>query len=642
MRYIFGLLVLAALLTRLHAQDQSIEYPFCFLHDCSTYQNDASVQFLKLLVPERYDEENSTKIEIQGIKLHALSDDKKRSPILFIQGGPGQSVLEKQIISLLLNHPFRQDHDIYFFDFRGIGYSNPIDCPELQDKLARFLSQDLTPEQATVLTNDAYKECFDHLNQIGLNFNAYNSVNIVRDYESIRRALGIEKWNVWGVSYGTRVAQTYMRDFPEAVRTAILDSPVPVAYKFWGQDQLSYKESLDRLFEFCKKDPECNGKFPDLENRFYSIMNDYRGKPVRISVPQVDEPVWVNYQDAHVMLHQMLYYHNFYPIFPWIVESFEKRSEEFLSNVGGTVFSILYGHNSPAQRIIVKADNGSQVSDFVSTAEHPLHDALNFFDNDFRFQKTLFYIDQPEQEKSAFTSDIPSLILTGEFDPITPPFLGNILKQSLPNSFLFEFPGRGHSVSMGSDCSTDISLAFLNNPLVEPKGNCVLASSKPFSWQTEIYFNPKIASLLTGIVKGHDWLSISALGLVALSFLWFLIMGISRLFRRKVNTSQKAGLVNRSVQIAVSFAFLYFLGLAWMIISTVQTNDVMILVGLVPQVRIFFYASIVVIALTGVVLLLLIKHFRSNSASFGFLNTLSAIGLILSCAVIYQFQLFPW
>jgi pimeloyl-ACP methyl ester carboxylesterase len=642
MRHLIVFLFLATLLPILHAQDRTMEYPACFLKDCSIYQSDPSVQFLKLSVPKRYDEESITNIEIRGIRLHALSDDKKRNPILFIQGGPGQSVLDKQLISMLINHPFRQDHAIYFFDFRGIGYSDPIACPDIQDKLARIIAQDLTPEQASVLTNGAYQECFDHLRQIGLDFNAYNSASMVRDYESIRLALGIAQWNLWGVSYGTRVAQTYMSDFPEAVRAAILDSPVPVAYRFWGRDQLSYKESLDKLFDYCKKDPECIGKFPDLENKFYRIMNDYRSRPVKISITQVDEPVWVNYQDAHVMLHQMLYYHNFYPIFPWIVESLEKRSEEFLSNVGSTVFSILYGQNSPAQRIIVKADNGSQVSDYVSTTEHPLHEALNFFDNDFRFQQTLSYIDQPGQEKSAFLSDIPTLILTGQFDPITPPFLGNILKQGLPNSFLFEFPGRGHSVSIGSDCSSEVSLAFLNNPFEQPKADCSHTTSKPFGWQSDMYYNPKVAALVTGIAKGSDWKSIGALAIVAINFLWILTVGIKQLFRRKDSTSGEVHLLNLSVRIAGIFAFLYFAGLGWMIVSTVQTNDVMILVGLVPQANTFLYASLVVFVLTGAALFVLIKHIRNISLSFAILNTLSVVGLILTCIVIVQFRLFPF
>jgi pimeloyl-ACP methyl ester carboxylesterase len=641
---IIYLLLLTALAGVDAARSQHIEYTDCFLNNCTPFITDEGINFMKLTVPENYELEEGKKLTLFVVRLKAHDRDSKNLPVLFLTGGPGAATLTGGIIAMMSKHPYRQAHDLILIDFRGMGLSEPEFCTGFQSRLAEIVMKNLTAEQARSLTAEAYRECFISLQERDLDLNAYNSASLVKDLEQLRKALGYEQWNLWGISYGTRVAQTYMRDFPQAVRAAILDSPVPMGYRFWGREQLSYKESLDLLFEACLNNPGCNGSFPDLEARFYRAMESLKENPLKIQTSLAEEGVaWLNFQDIHIAVHQMIYYPGFYPIFPWLVKSIEDRSIPFFTNLFPELMFILNSTNSPLQRIIVQADNGSYVSDFVSQPGDPLHNALNFLDNDLIVQLELDFIRENPLEFLPVISEIPSLILVGEFDPITRPYHAEILHSRLPNSFLLNFPAQGHGLTATNPCARDLSNDFLINPFQRPVENCISAMyNTPVSWANSLWFNPRVAVMGSRIMSDKDWLPLSAIALPGFALFLWTLLGVVRLIKRKRLSDKKLIIHSWVLRVTSVFALLLFAGLAWMLVRTGAVNNVMPLVGLLPEVRLLLFLSFLVIAGCLTSLYMYGRYFRKLPVMLAIVNGFALLGLLLASVIIVEYRLFPW
>ena len=112
------------------------------------------------------------------------------------------------------------------------------------------------------------------------------TTNAVRDLEDLRRWLGLGKINIYGLSYGTRVALAYMKMFPSSIASCILWSPLPTYARMPLYFARDAQQTLDRLFADCKNDPSCNGAFPALAGEFEALKNRWKAGPMRVSRPE--------------------------------------------------------------------------------------------------------------------------------------------------------------------------------------------------------------------------------------------------------------------------------------------------------------------------------------------------------------------
>jgi pimeloyl-ACP methyl ester carboxylesterase len=221
-----------------------LEFSDCFLENCQSFKDDPKIQFAFLTVPEDHENPDGRLLKLAIVFIKSANGNPESDPVIHLSGGPGGKSISIDRINAFKNHPFSQNRDLIFIDFRGIGFSAPMFCPELQEEILQVTSLNLLPYEATERTIKHYSDCFVKLNAEGINLSKYNSAAVVKDLEMLRIALDIEQWNLWGISYGTRVAQTYMRDFPESVRCVIMDSPVPMGYAMWGEQTRTYQRSL--------------------------------------------------------------------------------------------------------------------------------------------------------------------------------------------------------------------------------------------------------------------------------------------------------------------------------------------------------------------------------------------------------------
>src|SRR5262249_11696499 len=152
-----------------------------------------------------------------------------------------------QGLSAVLAH-----RDFIFFDQRGTGYSQPeLTCPERDALAPTLLAGALSDEQSTQAIVDAFQRCRDRLGVQGVDLAAYNSAASAADVNDLRLALGYSQLNLYGDSYGTRLALTVMRDFPQAVRSVVLDSTYPLEVNLYTALAPNAERAFNALFDAC-------------------------------------------------------------------------------------------------------------------------------------------------------------------------------------------------------------------------------------------------------------------------------------------------------------------------------------------------------------------------------------------------------
>ncbi len=453
---------------------------------CSFYSPPGTdVECGNLIVPEDHQDPNGTTIRLHVAVFRSPNANPQPDPIVYLEGGPGGSALETIGYAYdYLVKPFIAERDFVVFDQRGTGYSQPyLGCPELFDVGYDTIDQFLMPSEDVAANLEAVLSCYDRLTGDGVNLNAYNSAQSAADLNILRQMLGYDEWNLFGISYGTRLALTAMRDTPEGIRSAILDSTYPPQVNLYIETPANMHRSMDTLFAGCAKDPACNARYPDLETVTWKLVDQLNREPVTVSLDDFyhDSDVLVTGDDLVGLLFHSFYSEYLIPTLPSIIYAARAGDYEELAwlraqSVGGG------GGNSMGMYYSVQCYEevpfGSPDDVVAGGAEHA--QISNFFTRSYYLGKAIFTVCKSwhldgfnEVENQPVVSDIPTLILSGEYDPITPPTWGAMTSETLANSYHFTFPGLGHGVSIVGDCPIGIVTDFLDTPLNEPDSACI-------------------------------------------------------------------------------------------------------------------------------------------------------------------------
>jgi hypothetical protein len=333
----------------------------------------------------------------------------------------------------------------------------------------------------------------------------------------------------------------------------------------------------------------------------------------------------------------------FYPAIPWLVKGIEQRDIEIFKNMIPEFESKVYNISDAMYVTVLKYDNGLILSDFKTNTTDPLHNSLNYFDNIIQMVKRIDFITQDTLETQAVISDIPSLILVGSIDPITPPFYGQVLKESLKQSFLFEFPGRGHGVTRDTECAKNIALDFLNNPYSEPKADYIKEmEANPIPWVTKMYYNPRIATLAHQMLVQKKWNIVGGPVILFLSFIVSIIAALINLFRKKNKPAvSQLRIRNLITRLSALFAILLLAGLGWFFMKTGNEHGPLLLMGLLKDATPIIYISFIVLAGTLLSWVWYIRALKHSSTGGKILYGLMNVSLLWLSVLIFQFQLFP-
>jgi pimeloyl-ACP methyl ester carboxylesterase len=233
-------------------------------------------------VPENRSRPADRTIRLMVAKYPARSAEKRRDPVVYLAGGPGDiAPLE---VNGFIAANFIHDRDIVVMSQRGTMFSEPaLTCASI-DNFARELLGLRFYSEATKRAHLAATEaCHRELATAGADLSAYNSTESASDFADLRKELGYDTWNVYGNSYGSYLAQTLMRDHPEGIRSLVLDSVLPATYtvpaNWWNT-----RAGFDNLFQACAAEPACNAAHPHLEETFTGLVNKLEAEPLTAAV----------------------------------------------------------------------------------------------------------------------------------------------------------------------------------------------------------------------------------------------------------------------------------------------------------------------------------------------------------------------
>jgi len=547
-----------------------------------------------LTVPEKHSNLDGPTIQLGVVIIHSVSDAPASDPLVLLQGGPGGSTIDTYAMPMLGQIDIRAERDIILFDQRGTMHSQPfLFCPESLVYTQETLDKDLSAEEDVARSVDAELACRDRLRSEGVDLSAFNSLENAADIESLRLALGYERINLYGVSYGTLLTQHFMRQFPHSLRSVILDAVVPTQTNFITQIPHTMDRAYKNLFRACAEDPECSANYPDLERVFFSLVAELNQKPLHI--PLTDPETNRAYQwrfdgdDLIETIFQLLYSTEILPALPMLIYDIKAGQTDFLSSIMPLLIFDRTMSDGMYNSVMCAEDSDFSAADMAVGGVR-----TEFVGNNLIYAEAFKSLcrqwgapDLGAEVDAPVTSAVPSLVLSGQFDPITPPDFGSAVAQNLPNSYAYTFPNTGHGAFLSSQCADQIILDFLDSPTSTPDATCIeQESGVPFILAKDILTTPAMNKVL-GLFDGRYWMGAVVLGLSLMFLLsvfvvWPLAWLIRTLMDRPPVNRPPWGWAALLLVLTVgAIGVLFLTGLTALIITVafVNENEMFLLIG---------------------------------------------------------------
>lgn len=414
-------------------------------------------QCATLTVPLDYDAPNGKSIELRVAKLESRNKNPKSDAFTLLAGGPGQSATESfPTVANAFRH-IRSDRDIILLDQRGTGSSNKLECPAEEDDEQALLFDKARAEASA-------KRCRDAM-EIDPRF--FTTSVAVKDLELLRETLVIPQWNLYGVSYGTRVGLHYLRRYPDKVRTITLDAVVPPKIVLGPQSAVAAQRALLRLFDRCELDEGCNSAFPELRQGTLKLLAELKSEPIDIQFEDINTGELRNiaFTDRHLAVTMRLMSYSAYgnAILPsMLYDAIDKQNFSSLARqaqlqisgldeslAGGMYNAVICTEDEPFigddfDRAELDATYlGAELLDAMKS--HCLSWEAGVIDEDF---------------KTPVISDVPTLILSGSDDPITPPSYGDLVAENLSNALHIVNDDQAH-MQAALGCLPKLIAAFI-------------------------------------------------------------------------------------------------------------------------------------------------------------------------------------
>ncbi len=281
------------------------------LSDCRLPELDEPARCGVLEVPENPAEPQGRKIALHIGLVPATGGRALPDPIVVLMGGPGEDAISaagyfaRQFASL------RTDRDLLLIDQRGTGLSNALRCDLFDEADAARSLRDFIPA-------DRVERCARE-NAARADLTQYGTARVVEDFERIRRALGYQRFNLYGGSYGTRTAQVYVREHPGSVRTVYMGSIVPIDVVMPLPMPKAARIAMDGTFAACEAQPDCRAAFPRLREEFRDVIARLDRDPPRVSVPGRSEPAVLDRGRVAEWLRARLYRPSSATELPWLI-----------------------------------------------------------------------------------------------------------------------------------------------------------------------------------------------------------------------------------------------------------------------------------------------------------------------------------
>jgi pimeloyl-ACP methyl ester carboxylesterase len=454
------------------------------------------------------------KIPLRVVVFPATGPDRLPDALTLFAGGPGESNVGAAPEALDMFGPLRRRRDVVLIDFRGTGGPAGLFCPEMQGSagVQGLLDQYYPPEKVKV--------CAERLAKTA-DFSRYTNDTSVDDIDEVRAALGYEKLNIYGGSGGSRSALVYLRRHPDHVRTAILSGVAPPDERGPFSMARHAQRALDGLIAECAADAACGAAFPRLRDDLSLVLQRVENKPVtaRVIDGETGEPVEVRLSRNGVVqtLRYMLYRPASASLIPLALHRAAQGDWQLLAETGAHYASGReFGGIADGYYLSLTC---SEDLPFIREEEIPAAVQGTFL-GDLRIrmqQRACAAWPVPPVDRTFIepvVSEVPTLLLSGERDPVTPPANAERAARTLSNSLSVVIPDAGHGsqgIQGAMDCTDDIMVRFIEAGTVQGLDTSCLARTKrpefTLKWDPEIEVPADQLARLAGTYKdrsGHE------------------------------------------------------------------------------------------------------------------------------------------
>jgi len=468
-----------------HMQEESLANrgyaPFFEPGDCQFIQpHRFELECGYLVVPEDRSQPNGRLVRLHVAIFKSRSQSPEPDPVIYLTGGGGGNELDRTTRYLDDgNEVLLDQRDFIMYNQRGVKYNIPyLECHGYEDYMIEVYTSNLSRIEEESRQVDYFKKCHDELVNMGIDLNMYNTTVNAADLNDLRIALGYEQINIYGTSYGTHLALFIIREFGDHIRSAIIDSVYPPQVHYFSTFATNANNTFERIFTACLADEYCNQQYPELENTFYQVVKQLNDHPRNMELPGNEGIIQYDGYDFILVMYLLPYisrpellpmyvyqasqgdYSNVEEMIPYTLDT---GSGEVIAD--GVYNSILCREEIPYDSYEQLVKLGALLPPEIAAT----YDSTLIFD-----LCDVWGVEAADpSEREPVTSDVPTLILEGEFDPITPPEWGRLAGETLSNSYYFEFPGHGHGVMRSVPCGFRIGLQFLNDPFTQPDSSCI-------------------------------------------------------------------------------------------------------------------------------------------------------------------------
>jgi pimeloyl-ACP methyl ester carboxylesterase len=408
-----------------------------------------------LAVPENPAEPRGRQIALAVAVVPALAARPGAPPLFVVAGGPGQAASDFYAAFAAAFDPIERSRDVVLLDQRGTGRSNRLACRFPDDFEVAAPSPALLRElSATCRRGLAGRPEY------------YTTSVAVRDLDAVRAALGYQRIDLYGASYGTRVVQHYVRRFPARAAAVVLDGAVPPDRALGPDTPLDAQRALDLTLERCRLDAACNGAFPDLAHRFATLLAELQDRPRSLTLPDpaTGAPRRLDFDRAQLTGAVRLL--NYYSATTALLPLFIDRAS--------------MGDYAPlASQLLLLGQNLDQQLAYGMNAAVACTEDVPAYARADRTRLARTYLGLQQLDELAvlcegwprgvvdadlfapLDSAVPALILSGEVDPITPPAAGARAAGGFRDALHVVVAGQGHG-QLAAGCAARVIASFLS------------------------------------------------------------------------------------------------------------------------------------------------------------------------------------
>ena len=430
----------------------------------------------KLVVPENPAKPGGRQISLAFARVPAINRRKQPDPLFVLAGGPGMAATTFYVTVSPVFARIRRDRDIILLDQRGTGGSNPLNCAGGDDTLTQPSDSELAVEARGCLQDLSTKA----------DVAQYTTSIAVNDLERLRQTLGYDRINLYGVSYGTRVAQHYLRRFPQHTRALVLDGVVPPEMKLGAGMALDAERSLGQILARCAREAACKARFGDPERDYHDLLQTLKAGAVTVKVnhPTTGAATEFEFTRFHLasVLRLSIYSSEPTALLPLLLhdtarsKDFSRLAAQFLllsrtytdvvaagmnNTVACTEDLAFYDPKSTDRAQLENTFLGvAQLDELLAVCKVWPHGPI---DPDFH---------------APLHSNVPVLLLSGSDDPVTPPAYAEQAQRGLTNSLHVVLQDFGHG-QLTAPCMDRVMKQFIDRATVSDLDTACTRDDKP-------------------------------------------------------------------------------------------------------------------------------------------------------------------